>query len=880
MDTRPNKRQKRLVISSSDDDGDGKEDNANASAHLNSGSVNGRLQQPLPTRSKVTATNPSKKPSKTANPSLTRSSKTIVKNDSPKLKHVKGIARSITTFFDAKSAGQRPDGGTQASPRRSEETPSELLEDAKGEYKGEDLIEDDSPSENAVMVPVRHDTTRHVLDRRKQSHAVAGLTEKPLSASQRFKIPTGGAQENLATQKCPWVQEIDGRPWAERYGPSCLEELAVHKKKVTDVRMWLDNVLSDKDPRRLLVLKGPSGAGKTATLGLLAYRMNAELLEWNNPIGSNFSSASYSSMSAHFDDFLGRSGRFGKLDFSAKALQPAPVAPLTSEILPEPGRRKIIVLEEFPNIFQSTSLALNSFRSCIMEYLATSTPSMKTFNPDASMANGYTTPVVMIITETRLTTTTAASDSFTAHRLLGSDILSHPGVSVIEFNPIAPTFITKAMDLVLQKEARHSGRRRIPGPSVLKKLADAGDIRSAIGSLEFLCVKSNNEGDWSGRVAAKGKKGAQFSTILTEMEKESLEMLTQRESSLGLFHAIGKVVYNKRDQVKTLVNGEQYTVQPPQHLSVHTRKRTPQVSIDQLIDETGTDTGTFIAALHENYVISCECPSFVQSLNWCLDALSDVDILSSPRSGRSGIGRGTSGSPFQGAAADSLRHDEISFHLAVRGLLFALPDPVKRISRPSGRHATKSDAYKMLYPTSMRLSRQMEEIDHLVDYWVARLQPNIVTRPSFSQRRNAKADTVTATTSNDTTVHSSDQDPQEPHRTSLNVTRSELILERLPYICKIEQRRNNPSGHYRELESITQFHGIDVPADEDSTEENLPITSPNWTTDKPVKEAMHAVDSTALIVKAEDGVKHASNTILPVEEVEKLYLTDDDIEDD
>ena len=33
------------------------------------------------------------------------------------------------------------------------------------------------------------------------------------------------------------------------------------------------------------------------------------------------------------------------------------------------------------------------------------------------------------------------------------------------------------------------------------------------------------------------------------MEEESLEMVTRREASLGIFHAVGKVVYNKRDEV-------------------------------------------------------------------------------------------------------------------------------------------------------------------------------------------------------------------------------------------------------------------------------------------------------------------------------------------
>lgn len=39
----------------------------------------------------------------------------------------------------------------------------------------------------------------------------------------------------------------DCRPWAEKYAPDDLDELAVHKKKVADVRAWLSNVLAGKD---------------------------------------------------------------------------------------------------------------------------------------------------------------------------------------------------------------------------------------------------------------------------------------------------------------------------------------------------------------------------------------------------------------------------------------------------------------------------------------------------------------------------------------------------------------------------------------------------------------------------------------------------------
>ena len=138
------------------------------------------------------------------------------------------------------------------------------------------------------------------------------------------------------------------------------------------------------------------------------------------------------------------------------------------------------------------------------------------------------------------------------------------GTTLIEFNKIAPTFLTKALELVIQKEARVSGRKRTLGPLALKQLGEVGDIRNAIGSLEFLCARGDQGVDWSGHVSfGKPKKSSRSSAALTKMEQESLELITQREATLGIFHAVGKVVYNKREEDTVKDNSSTSMAQPP-----------------------------------------------------------------------------------------------------------------------------------------------------------------------------------------------------------------------------------------------------------------------------------------------------------------------------
>lgn len=658
--------------------------------------------------------------------------------------------------------------------------------------------------------------------------------------------------------------------------------------------MGLANKLSNQRlmaTKRLLILKGPSGTGKTATLSALARTMSFDIAEWRNPVGTDFASESFLSLAAQFEEFLGRCGKFGSLQFetSENTTQVGGKVNLTSGL---ENQKKIILIEEFPNTFTRTSSALHSFRSSVIHYLAANTPCFGTSFARQHGDLDSVTPLVMVISETLLTTAAAVADSFTAHRLLGSEILTHPGVSVIEFNPIAPTFLAKALDLVIQKEARQSGRRRTPGVAMLKKLGEVGDIRNAIGSLEFLCVRGDIGSDWGGRVATKPKKGSKNSTSLTKMEHESIEMVTQREATLGIFHAIGKVVYNKRDGPRSVDPLAEPVANPPVHLSHLARPLASQVSVNELIDETGTDSQTFIAALHENYILSCDGPSFTDDFNGCIEALSDSDILSPIRKGGH---RGQNsqmslkGAASQGGASHDLRQDEICFQIAVRGLLFALPCPVKRrkYSATVTSHGNgKVDAFKMLYPTSLRLWKVTEEIEALVDKWTdasvtrSRLHGDTAIRPPTLP---GSVETWSSKTSNLIVNDSAMNEEFMSPLMSGNSARTEMLLERLPYIIKIERQIAN-DHRLRELEKMTQFRGIDAPNDDTVEEEEdhgvLPPIATEWAAYNVDKTSTGSRQRTDELFYQERRLQQGLDSAAQVgKAVEELVLIEDDIEE-
>ena len=408
-------------------------------------------------------------------------------------------------------------------------------------------------------------------------------------------------------------------------------------------------------------------------------------------------------MGAQFDEFLGRSHEFGGLDLDTTVDTAEGKGNL------DPSQRRILLIEEFPTIMSRNSTSLTAFRSAFQQYLA------------ASAAEQMSSPIVIIVSETLLDSASSVLDNLTVHRLLGPELYHHPGTTIIDFNSIAPTFMNKALKLVLEKESRQSKRAKVPGPAVLQRINEIGDIRSAISSLEFLCLKGDDTRVRGGNLTTKAKKSSRDNAVLTRMEKESLKMITQREASLGIFHAVGKIVYNKRDD-PSLTTEDVQLPPPPDHLSHHSRPKVSQVSVNDLVDETGTDIQTFICALHENYAPSCNGSAFTDCVNGCIDALSDSDILCTERKGPQGSRTGARINTANfNAGVDRLRQHEISYQVAARGLLFALPHPVKRSLRATIGRSHPGDTHKMLYPRSIKLWHETEEIDGLINLWSTRL---------------------------------------------------------------------------------------------------------------------------------------------------------------
>lgn len=292
-------------------------------------------------------------------------------------------------------------------------------------------------------------------------------------------------------------------PWPEKYAPTSLETLAVNKTKVDQVRGWLEAVLDGRSHQRLLILKGPAGSGKTATIQCLSKELKYEILEWKNPSGasSGENGLEYSSFSGMFEEFLARAGKWNPLDLVSSAGTPIEQPDMYKG--ETSNDRKVILIEDFPNILTPSSAPLQAFQHSIKSFLALP-------------AEANPSPLILIITESPNLTGNAA---FTVQRLVGPAILHHPRTSEIEFRPIAKRFMVKALERVLQRECMENKRIWGPSKAVLEKVGDIGDIRSALAGLEFLCI--TGEETWRGEVKLNVKT-----------KKKQNEQIAQRHEQL------------------------------------------------------------------------------------------------------------------------------------------------------------------------------------------------------------------------------------------------------------------------------------------------------------------------------------------------------------
>ncbi|THH14857.1 hypothetical protein EW146_g5546 [Bondarzewia mesenterica] len=447
--------------------------------------------------------------------------------------------------------------------------------------------------------------------------------------------------------------QADDRLWVDQFEPRNAGDLAVHKRKVEDVRRWLvESVGSGKleKYRRLLVLTGPAGSAKTATIRVLARELGIEILEWRNspnvPSSSEFpgggddaySDYDYESAMDKFEAFLARAGSYRSLF--------APVAnPIPSQSLPSAsqsattatGNHQLILLEDLPNVLHPA--IRERFHGALRVHIE-------------SVQEGVA-PVVVVLSDAGLRGENGEE------RWVGSSVgrsegggkgkgraevvdfrtVIPPGlgaawITQIEFNPVAQTFLTAALKVLLARA----------NVNVSSKLLEAVE--------------------WDGNQEEEGSERASFpsrSLIFTIML--TVHILSSHHHAD--FHAQVRSCTGKGDPPSTSASAKDKaaerdmdaTLKDPKPLPVWLKdeeRRASRVDVDMLYADTPIDASLFGLYIHQNYTQFCDeveqCDGVVDGLSW-LDANGGESWYQT--------------NPY-------------SFHMQTLSTLHALPSPVPR----------------------------------------------------------------------------------------------------------------------------------------------------------------------------------------------------------
>ena len=298
--------------------------------------------------------------------------------------------------------------------------------------------------------------------------------------------------------------------WVDKYRPRCTADLAVQRKKIEQVQQWLQKAdaslqLGLPPATRLLVLTGPPGVGKSATVRVLASELNFQLCElsevrtqrWIDPDesvreptrdGGSYGT-SYEPRLAQLEAFLNSTARTLSLAVSGRD--------------PDSVRRQLVLLEELP-ASKATSKAdlLQKQKAVLLRAL-----------------EAARFPMVIVLT------TSVASNDYASRQLddlIGREAQDQGLVDHIPLNPVTDTNLLGALKGLCAKEGI-----RLPDEHLKGIAASAhGDLRHAINALQFASIG----------------RGRQPHPTATATANASAASSTARDQFRNLFQTIGKIL--------------------------------------------------------------------------------------------------------------------------------------------------------------------------------------------------------------------------------------------------------------------------------------------------------------------------------------------------